>query len=291
MIRNVSVVIALCACLACAVTLAQATSTNRVIASEAVLLPTRTLDFDATVTIRQTRTDDYKKWAQENKFPLSDSTNYDQARFARLGEYHFAEVSTFNKEGKLLSLFRASWQLHTDPKTGVKSGVCTQYMKNPETESSGLGLIQSLNGDFELIGPVEMARQALYRHVLYDELNGVTVVLVDSGTNDVLEVWRGGDIAGETPMKAIFTDYQTLDSRRIAKHLAFQMRTPGTGTLAKTIDTELTDFKSKPETTTFLDTIPAGTPVYDSIRDISYIQPKPGEAIDISNTDQPAEEP
>lgn len=278
MIRN-ALLSVLFICLIGGAVMAQTAPTNQVRATEAVLLPFRTMDFDASVTIRQTQTDDYKKWGKENGFPLSDPTNYDQARFARLGEYNFTEVRTFNKEGKLISLFRASWQLHIDPKTGTKSGVCTQYQKIPEAETPELGLIQALTAEYELIGPVEMARQALFRHVVYEELNGVSTVFLDSSTSDILEVWRGGDVSGEAPMKAIFTGYQTFDGRRVARHLAFQMRTPGTGTLAKTIDTELIDFKNKPDQTVFLDTIPPGTPVYDSIRRISYRQPKPGESI------------
>jgi hypothetical protein len=262
----------LCLGIICAVIFVWSTAPGRKDVADPALLRFTTADFDATVIIRETITDDFKRWGKENKFPISDHTNYQKTRFARLGDRCYAEESTFDKNDKLIGSFRAVTQFHTDKTTGVKSGTLTQYQYSPNNKRSDFGLIEAITPDF--IPMFEMSKQAVYRHVLYDGVEGV--VNVDPKTNDILDISR--DNRGHV-LKAIYSDYQTIDGRRIAKHLAFQMGTPDSGKLAKTVYTELIDFKSKPDPSIFLNIIPPGAEVRDSIKKIEYIQPKPGDKI------------
>lgn len=269
MIRRI-VLACLCFLFICVAALADDAPTNLTQVSDDVLLQFKTADFDASVTIHQTITDDFRKWAKENKFTLSDSTNYQKTRFARLGNHTFSEVSTFNKNDKLIYVYRAALQWHVDKATGVKYGVLTEYRHSPTSKSPGSGLIEVVGADFTPFE--EMARQAVYRHVLYDGVKGVVYAAPE--TKDILEVRNS-----EPATKAVYSDYQTVDGRRIAKHMTYQMPTPDSNKPAKTVYTDLVAFKSKPDPSIFLNIIPPGAEVRDSIKKIEYIQPKPGETI------------
>ncbi len=262
----------LCLGIICAVVFFRGATKGGKDVDEPVLLAPYTGDFDAAVVFRQTITDDYRRWAKKNKWPLRDPSIYSNARFVRQGDRFLAEVSTFDKNDKLTHFCRVMTQFHTGKTTRAKSGTTTIYQYQPE-EQSHSAVIETAR-EKEDVFVFGLEKQALYRHIFYDGVSGK--VRLDQKTKDILEVSR--ESHGHI-LKAIYSDYQTIDGRRIAKHMADQFGIPDSGKLAKTVYTELIDFKSKPDPSIFLNIIPPGVKVFDFIKDIDYIQPEPGGKI------------
>lgn len=262
--------VVLCLGIICAVVFFRGTAPGRKDVSDPALLTPKTGDFDATVIFYETFTDDYRRWAKENKWPLRDPSVYFKARFARQQDRFLAEISTFDKNDKLVDFCRAMTQFHTDKTTGAKSGTLTMYQHQPEKQLENA--ITQATEEKEFVFVYDLQKDALYRHIFYDDMSGK--VRLDPKTKDVLEV--SSEVDGHV-FKAIYSDYQTIDGRRIAKHMAYQMPVPDSGKLAKTVYTELIDFKSKPDPSIFLNIIPPGLEVFDMDTGASYIQPKAGE--------------